>query len=157
MLLAALAAAGTMFAGDLRVERIFGPEVPTGSYKHPACITEFQNGDLHLAYYGGAGEYAVDTGVFGSRSKKGATRWTQPRLLASDPFRSVGNGVVWQAPDGLVWLFYVVRWGDGKIHVVYTSGRAVIHHAFFDEEWVKQGSGQQPSPLAALPASNARR
>ena len=28
--------------------------------------------------------------------------------IASDPFRSVGNGVIWEAPDGLVWLFYVV-------------------------------------------------
>jgi predicted neuraminidase len=24
----------------------------------------------------------------------------------------VGNGVVWEAPDGLVWLFYVVRYGE---------------------------------------------
>ena len=27
-------------------------------------------------------------------------------------FRSLGNGVIWQAPDGLVWLFYVVRYGE---------------------------------------------
>ena len=32
--------------------------------------------------------------------------------IAHDPFRSVGNAVVWEAPDGLVWLFYVVRYGD---------------------------------------------
>ena len=29
-----------------------------------------------------------------------------------DPLRSVGNGVIWQAPNGLVWLFYVVRFGE---------------------------------------------
>ncbi len=99
-------------AGTLRVERVFGPEVPTGPYKHPASITELENGDLFLVYYGGQGEYAVDTGVFGARLKKASTKWTQPRLLAHDPFRSLGNGVVWQAPEGLVWIFYVVRWGD---------------------------------------------
>jgi predicted neuraminidase len=102
----------TLFAGELRFERVFGPEIPTGRYKHPACITAFSNGDLYLVYYGGAGEYAVDTGVFGARLKKGETKWSQPKLLASDPFRSVGNGVIWQAPDGLVWLFYVVRYGS---------------------------------------------
>jgi len=29
-----------------------------------------------------------------------------------DPFRSLGNPVVWQGPGGLVWLFYVTRFGD---------------------------------------------
>lgn len=98
------------YAGELRVERVFGPEIPTGRYKHPASITAFDNGDLYLVYYGGAGEYAVNTGVFGSRYRDG--KWSIPKLVASDPFRSVGNGVAWQAPDGLVWLFYVVRYGS---------------------------------------------
>ena len=102
----------SLHAADLPVERIFGKEIATGPYKHPACATELHNGDIYLVYYGGAGEYAVKTGVFGSRKKKGGTNWSAPRLLASDPFRSVGNGVIWQSPDGIVWLFYVVRYGD---------------------------------------------
>ncbi|WP_422928895.1 sialidase family protein [Singulisphaera sp. PoT] len=99
-------------AGELKIRRLFGPETPTGPYKHPACMTELDNGDLYLVYYGGKGEYAVDTAVFGSRLKKGETAWSAPKVLAHDPFRSVGNGVIWQAPDGLVWLFYVVRFGE---------------------------------------------
>lgn len=98
--------------GVFIVNRIFGPEIPTGPYKHPACMTELRNGDFYLVYYGGAGEYAAGTAVFGSRLKKGGTKWSVPRVVANDPFRSVGNGVVWQAPDNLVWLFYVVRFGD---------------------------------------------
>jgi predicted neuraminidase len=97
--------------GGLVIERVFGPEVPTGPYKHPASITELDNGDLYLVYYGGAGEYAVHTGVFSSRFTRATKKWSAPELIASDPFRSVGNGVIWQAPDGVVWLFYVVRWG----------------------------------------------
>jgi len=99
-------------AGGLEVLRVFGPEVPTGPYKHPACMTELKGGDLYLVYYGGAGEYATETGVFGSRLKKGEAEWSPPEVVARDPFRSVGNAVVWQAPDGVVWLFYVVRYGS---------------------------------------------
>lgn len=99
-------------AAGLRVERVFGPEIRTGPYKHPARVEELANGDLYLAYYGGEGEYSTDTGVFGSRLRKGGSKWTAPERIAHDPFRSVGNGVVWQAPDGLVWLFYVVRYGS---------------------------------------------
>jgi predicted neuraminidase len=100
-------------AGDkgLRLERVFGPEVPTGRYKHPASMTELRNGDLYLVYYGGDGEYAPGAAVFGARLRKGTTIWPAPRAIAHDPFRSLGNAVVWQAPDDVVWLFYVVRYG----------------------------------------------
>ena len=93
------------------VERVFGLEVPTGPYKHPACLTDLAGGDLYMVYYGGQGEYARDTAVFGSRRPSGSATWSTPQVIARDPFRSLGNGVVWQAPDGVVWLFYVVRYG----------------------------------------------
>lgn len=99
-------------AASFRQERIFGPETPTGPYKHPASITELASGDLFVVYYGGASEYAIDTGVYGARWSKQAGRWAAPKLIAHDPYRSVGNGVPWQAPDGVLWLFYVVRWGE---------------------------------------------
>ncbi|MBI1387766.1 MAG: hypothetical protein GC154_04905 [bacterium] len=98
-------------AGEIFVERIFGPEHPA-PYKHPASITELENGDFYLSYYGGSGEYGTDTAVFGARLIKGATAWSCPLVIADTPFRSEGNPVVWQAPDGLVWLFYVNRYGE---------------------------------------------
>ncbi len=99
-------------APSLNVERVFGPEIKTGPYKHPARLDELANGDLFLVYYGGEGEYANRTAVFGSRLKKGQRTWSKPERIAQDPFRSLGNAVVWQAPDGIVWLFYVVRYGE---------------------------------------------
>jgi len=107
----ALAAGSQEVRPTIATERVFGPEVPTGPYKHPACLTDLANGDLYLVYYGGQGEYAQDTAVFGSRLARGHATWTPPQVIAADPFRSLGNGVVWQAPDGVVWLFYVVRYG----------------------------------------------
>ena len=116
------------FGVEPQIERVFGPEVPTGPYKHPACLSELDNGDLYVVYYGGGGEYAVETAVFGSRRKKGETAWSPPLAIARDPLRSVGNGVIWQAPDGLVWLFYVVRdgvtWSTSRIQFKVSSDRA---------------------------------
>ena len=51
---------------DVGQERLFGSEVP-GKYKHPPSITELDNGDLYVVYYGGDGEYEGDTAVYGSR------------------------------------------------------------------------------------------
>src|SRR5258707_10314157 len=82
----------------VQIDRIFGPETPTGRYKHPAALTELANGDLFLAWYGGDGEYAPGTAVYGSRLATGTARWSAPQRLAHDPFYSVGNPVVWQAP-----------------------------------------------------------
>lgn len=104
--------AGRVVADDeIHHERVFDSKLPD-KYKHPACFTDLANGDLYLAYYGGSGEYGEDTWVRGARLPKGATKWTTPEIIADTPFRSDGNPVVWQAPDGLVWLFYVCRYGE---------------------------------------------
>jgi predicted neuraminidase len=113
LMAALLAAFGSVCvaADDIVYERVIGPEFP-GKYKHPASIEELDNGDLYIAYYGGDGEYAEQTAVYGMRKEKDRNIWSEPELIADTPFRSDGNAVVWQAPDGLVWLFYVCRFGD---------------------------------------------
>jgi len=108
-----LAGVGTLRAADdIVVRRVFGPEVPTGKYKHPASFDEMRNGDLYLVYYGGDGEYAEGTAVFGSRLKRGSKSWSKPVKIANHPLRSLGNAVIWQAPGEEVWLFYVTRHGE---------------------------------------------
>jgi predicted neuraminidase len=106
-------AVGAMAAEQpgIQIEKVVGPETKTGAYKHPASITELDNGDLYLAYHGGDGEYAEGTGVFGSRKSMDQPTWSAPQVIASNPVQSLGNPVVWQAPDGIVWLFYVTRFG----------------------------------------------
>lgn len=99
-------------SAEVAIEHAFGPETPGGNYKHPAAIEELSNGDLYIVYYGGDGEYEGDTAVFGSRRSKGSSQWSPPKTIANTPGRSEGNAVIWQAPDGVVWLFYVVRYGD---------------------------------------------
>lgn len=109
VLLCAAVAYGQSY--NIETYRVFGGEHP-GQYKHPASITELANGDLYLSYYGGSGEYGNDTAVYGSRLKKGADQWSDPEVIADTPNEGEGNPVVWQAPDGRVWLFYNNRTGD---------------------------------------------
>lgn len=106
----ALLSAPAMAADDVTIEKVIGTEKP-GAYKHPAAITELDNGDLFITFYGGGGEYEDESKVYGIRRVKGETTWSDPQLLADTPFLGEGNGIVWQAPDGLVWLFYVQRYG----------------------------------------------
>ncbi len=131
----ALTAAGA----EIQNERIFGPEIKTGNYKHPSTITELDQGDLYLAYYGGAGEYATETHVYGSRLKKGSRRWSAPVRIAGSPFYSMGNPVLWQAPDGVLWLFYVVRpgstWSTSRIGAKISRDRGVNWSDSFVVSW----------------------
>ena len=99
-------------ADEIQRERVFGPEHPGGKYKHPASFDQLDNGDLYLVFYGGSGEYEEDTAIYGARKAKGQDQWSQPRVIADTPGRSEGNAVVWQGPDGKVWLFYLTRYGD---------------------------------------------
>ncbi len=110
ILLSLFAVAAYAQSYNIDTYRVFGPEHP-GQYKHPASITQLVNGDLYLAYYGGSGEYGDDTAVYGSRLKVGEVLWSDPKVIADTPDRGEGNPVVWQAPDGRVWLFYVNRYG----------------------------------------------
>ena len=99
-------------AEAIESHEIIGPANAGGKYKHPTTFTQLANGDLYLAFYGGSGEYSTDTAVYGSRQVAGSSDWSEPKVIADTPFVAEGNPVVWQAPDELVWLFYVVRYGD---------------------------------------------
>ncbi len=107
-----LGLAATVFAAEIPITKVFDKKDKGGDYKHPASITELANGDLYLAFYGGGGEYITDTADWGARLKKGDRVWSQPRKIADTPFTCDGNPVVWQAPDGIVWLFYSVLYGE---------------------------------------------
>lgn len=98
-------------ATEWKISRVKGPDDPGGAYKHPASITELENGDLYVSFYGGSGEYETDQKVWGTRLKKGTDQWSEPAVIADTPFLTDGNSLVWQAPDGKVWLFYLTRYG----------------------------------------------
>ncbi len=143
-------AASVFAAEDIMMERVIGTEVP-GAYKHPCTITALNNGDLYLAYYGGTGEYEDDSKVWGMRKAKGSDVWTAPVCIADTPFLGEGNPVVWQAPDGRVWLFYVQRygntWSDSRVQAkISKDGAATWSDSFMIT--FQQGMMVQGLPIA---------
>jgi predicted neuraminidase len=156
VLLFALSSIAVHAADDIRIEKVFGPETPTGQYKHPSSLTELKNGDLFLAYYGGQGEYAVETSVFGSRLPKGGQAWTKPEPIARNPFHSMGNPVIWEAPDEVVWLFFVVRpgktWSTSRIMAKISRDAARTWSEPFVVTW-DSGTMVRSRPIALADGS----
>ncbi|MGZ3431835.1 MAG: exo-alpha-sialidase, partial [Isosphaeraceae bacterium] len=66
--------------------------------------------------------------------RKGTSQWSPPQRVAHDPFRSVGNAVIWEGPGGTVWLFYVVRygatWSTSRVQVKFTTRPATTRNTF---------------------------
>ncbi|MBX3745517.1 MAG: exo-alpha-sialidase [Verrucomicrobiae bacterium] len=137
--LAEAAAVGAPVLAPIAIEKVVGPETPTGPYKHPSSFTELDNGDLLLAYYGGDGEYSRESKVFGMKLPRGSRSWSEPVVIASNPFYSMGNPVVWQAPDQTVWLFFVVRpgatWSTSRIGAKISRDRGESWSDTFIVAW----------------------
>src|SRR5438105_1882468 len=90
-----------------------------------------------MVYYGGSGEYSEDSAVHGARLRKGETKWSTPKIITPRPRQPEGNAVVWQAPDGVVWLFSVTRHG-----ATWSTSRIVARISTDGAE-----TWQEPTPL----------
>ena len=76
---------------------------------HASTIVELRNGDLLAAWFGGSYEGATDVGIWTARKFHGATRWTNPREVATPQGRGACyNPVLFQMPDGELLLFYKI-------------------------------------------------
>jgi predicted neuraminidase len=73
---------------------------------HAANLLELDNGDLLCVWFTGSGEGNPDTNVVMSKLPAGTDQWSTPIQLSSDPERSEQNPVLFQAPNGKLWLFH---------------------------------------------------
>ena len=87
---------GVIFDGDTNYPRC-----------HASTITCLTNGDVLAAWYAGSFETASDVAILLSRLPAGRSEWSPYELVADTPGYSEGNPVLFQAPDGVLWLWYL--------------------------------------------------
>lgn len=76
---------------------------------HAANLHFLPDGRLACVWFGGTMEGMGDISVW--MSVLGAEGWTGARRLSDDPTRSEQNPVLFNAPDGAVWLFHTSQPG----------------------------------------------
>lgn len=76
---------------------------------HAAFLMELPGGDLGCVWFAGTQEGIPDISVMFSRLAPGGTRWTAPVQLSDDPTRSEQNPLLFNAPDGALWLLWTAQ------------------------------------------------
>jgi predicted neuraminidase len=93
---------------------IFAP-MESHPMAHAATLTVLPDGDLLCAFYAGAYETAPDQAIFLAHGHRQGNEWmwTKPHKLVDTNGKADGNPVLFVAPDGAVWLFFVTLQGRG--------------------------------------------
>ncbi|WDR02181.1 exo-alpha-sialidase [Devosia algicola] len=81
---------------------------------HASFLLTLNNGDLVCAWFAGSEEGKPDVSIYFSRLPKGADRWEGEVKLSDDPERSEQNPVLFETPDGELWLLYTAQLYNGQ-------------------------------------------
>lgn len=96
------------------------PDLPSHPSCHASTLVALPGGDLLAAFYAGSVEKAADVAIFLSRYRQRQAAWERPEIVVEPAGNSLGNPVLFLAPDGLLWLFYLVmrghKWHHCTIH-----------------------------------------
>lgn len=76
---------------------------------HAANLMPLPNGDLGCVWFGGTQEGMSDISVYFSRLPAGADQWQTPVKLSDDASRSEQNPILFNAPDGSLWLIWTAQ------------------------------------------------
>ncbi|MBO9538598.1 exo-alpha-sialidase [Herbaspirillum sp.] len=76
---------------------------------HAANLAVLSNGDLLCAWFGGTQEGIPDISIYMSRLPAGGDTWSEPVRLSEDATRSEQNPVLFETPDGKLWLIYTAQ------------------------------------------------
>lgn len=84
--------------------------LPSGCpQNHAANLLPLPDGTLLCVWFGGSQEGKADISVWGARLAPGAATWSEATKLSDDPQRSEQNPVLFQAPDGVLWLLWTAQ------------------------------------------------
>lgn len=110
-------------------------------HNHAPGIVECPNGDLIASWYRGSGERkADDVAIYGSRLRKGETKWSEPFLMIDTPGFPDGNTCMMIDKKNRLWLFW-------PIVLANTWESVITHYLVADDyegdgcpKWNKQGN-----------------
>ncbi|WP_221761390.1 sialidase family protein [Salibacterium salarium] len=78
-------------------------------HNHASNIISLRNGDLMCVWFGGSREGKSDISILCSRLKKGGHTWSEPVILSSDSTRSEQNPILFENPNGELWLVFTAQ------------------------------------------------
>jgi len=104
---------------------------------HAANLAALSNGDLLCAWFGGTQEGIPDISIYLSRLRAGSDTWSAPVRLSDDTTRSEQNPVLFETPDGALWL-------------IYTAQLSGHQNTSIVRRRISQDKGQTWGPIATL-------
>ncbi len=76
---------------------------------HAPNLCLLADGSLGCVWFGGSMEGRADIGVWFSRKLPGAAAWSPPQALSNDPQRSEQNPILFNTPQGALWLLHTAQ------------------------------------------------
>ena len=81
----------------------------SGVQSHAANLSTLPDGSLACVWFGGTQEGLSDICVWFSRLAAGSNTWSEPERLSFDEARSEQNPILFNAPDGKLWLIHTAQ------------------------------------------------
>jgi predicted neuraminidase len=118
-LLAAEGEPGFPADGKYRPSSLPGVEeaylTPVFASSHAANLLELKNGDLMCVWFSGTWEGNSDVAIMLARLPRGSSQWSNPRVVDHRIGESYQNPVLFEAPDGTLWIFHTTQpAGEGQ-------------------------------------------
>ncbi len=115
--------------GALSLEASFLHNPPeAGLHCHCACLLITKEKEMLAVWYGYPEEEYESAKLVISRRPKGQKEWSPGAIILGEMSYSAGNPVLFEAPDGTIWLLYVVLkgkyWDDAELQGVCSKDGA---------------------------------
>lgn len=78
-------------------------------HNHASNLCALKNGDMLCVWFAGSREGKSDISILCSRLNKGSTVWSEPIVLSEDSGRSEQNPILFENPNGELWLLYTAQ------------------------------------------------
>ena len=104
---------GSPADGQFRPSALPGIEetylTPVFASSHAANLLMLKSGDLLCVWFSGSREGDSDVGIMMARLQKGSKQWSEPQRIDHHPGESYQNPVLFQAPNGALWLIHTTQ------------------------------------------------